>query len=238
MSKLTMLVAVALSLTACGKKKQSAGSAEAITKLTEFKTRSCACNDATCIQGVVVDYQKWTEAFYAAKKADDPMSPEDEKQIDALNAATKVCIDKLGAAGSAAPPPGTHAAEGDDSAEAQLVLTKLGKNAKTYFATNATYPQGKSATLPDGDCCKVKGGKCAVTDAWAKDPMWATLDMQIDEPNRFHYTYESADGKSFTATAVGDPTCDVVDPITVTLTGTIENGNPKVENPKVEVKRP
>ena len=233
MSRFTLFVAVALSLTACGKKKQSAGSAEAIAKLTEFKGKACACKDTVCVSGVMVDFQKWSEAFNAGKKADDPMSADDEKQIDALNAATKVCVDKFDLTGSAsappaaknAPEPTTHG--GGDHGEAQLQLNRIGKNAKVYYITNAAFMKGKSASLPAADCCKTSG-KCAIeTDAFAKDPVWQALDFQIDEPNQFHYTYESADGTSFHAEASGDPDCSG-NTITYKLDGSSEAGNPKI----------
>jgi hypothetical protein len=53
------------------------------------------------------------------------------------------------------------------------------------------------------------------------------MEFQIDEPFRYRYSYES-DGQTFTATAVGDPDCDGK-PGTYTLTGSVDNGNPKVE---------
>jgi hypothetical protein len=183
---------------------------------------------------VVVDFGKWSEAFNASKKADDPMSADDEKQIDALNAATKVCVDKFDLTGSAAAPhepaaPGSAAEPvdhgGDHKSEAQLQLNKLGKNAKVYFITNAAYMKGKAAVLPAGNCCAGPDKKCAVvTDAFAKDPVWKELDFSIDEPSSFSYSYES-DGATFTATAVGDPECSGTMQ-TYKLEGKAEAGNP------------
>src|SRR6266478_1926075 len=71
-----------------------------------------------------------------------------------------------------------------------------------------------------------KIGKRAVVTDWTSDPVWTALEFQIDEPNLFHYSYES-DGKTFKATAVGDLDCDGK-PSTYTLDGKSENGNPSV----------
>lgn len=93
--------------------------------------------------------------------------------------------------------------------EAKLQLTKLGKNLKVYFQTESTFPAGKAGPMPAAACCKGEGGKCAAVpaDTWAADPIWNKLDFIIDEPTRFQYSYES-DGKTATATAVGDLDCD------------------------------
>ena len=107
----------------------------------------------------------------------------------------------------------------------ELQLNKLGKNAKVYFATEAKFPAGKSATLPAEPCCKGPNAKCPVTDAWSKDPVWQSLDFQIDEPSLYQYTYEAKDDTHATVTAVGDLDCDG-NAATYTLTLTAENGNP------------
>ncbi len=93
--------------------------------------------------------------------------------------------------------------------EALMLLNKLGKNLKVLYATEAAFPAGKVGPLPAEPCCKGEGGKCAVVpaDKWAADPVWSKLDFQIDDPARFQYSYES-DGKTASATAVGDLDCD------------------------------
>jgi len=111
--------------------------------------------------------------------------------------------------------------------EAQLQLGKLGKNLKVAFVTNAEFPKGKTGPTPAEDCCKGPDGKCPVTDAWAKDPVWQALEFEIYDPHRFRYTYES-DGKTATATAIGDLDCDGT-AITYTLTATATDGNPTVQ---------
>jgi hypothetical protein len=112
--------------------------------------------------------------------------------------------------------------------EAQLQLNKMGKNSKVVFITNAKFVVGKSKQLPEKACCAQPNHKCAVTAAWAKDPVWAELDFQIDEANDFQYTYEGiAPGLSFHATATGDPGC-TGKPVTYKLEGSVKDGNPIV----------
>ena len=93
--------------------------------------------------------------------------------------------------------------------EAALQLDKLGKNAKIYYITNAAFPSGTSTTMPDKPCFAGPNGHCPVAppEAWTKDPVWASLDFQIDDPNLFQYHYTS-DGKTATVTAIGDLDCD------------------------------
>ncbi len=111
--------------------------------------------------------------------------------------------------------------------EATLQLNKIGKNAKVSFITSSVFPKGKAKLLPEKACCAQADHKCAVTTAWAKDPVWAAIDFQIDEANLFQYAYES-DGKTFKATAVGDVSCSG-HPQTYTMNGKIVDGNPVVE---------
>jgi hypothetical protein len=114
--------------------------------------------------------------------------------------------------------------------EAGLLLNRLGKSAKRVFAETSAFPIGKAKTLPAGDtCCKGEKGKCPVTTDWTSDPVWKALEFSIDEPTLYRYSYESTDGKSFTATAVGDTDCDGQN-ATFTLTGKLDAaGNPTVD---------
>lgn len=52
--------------------------------------------------------------------------------------------------------------------------------------------------------------------AW-NDPVWRALGFAIDQPSQFQYAYRS-DGKTFTATAIGDLDCDGIS-VVYTLTG-------------------
>jgi hypothetical protein len=113
--------------------------------------------------------------------------------------------------------------------EASLMLNKIGKNAKRMFGETGKYPIGKAAPTPATDCCKGDGGKCAVDPKqWTVEP-WASLEFTIDEPHLFRYSYDGSDGKSFTATAVGDPDCSGK-PVTDTLTGALTADGRPTEN--------
>jgi prepilin-type N-terminal cleavage/methylation domain-containing protein len=94
--------------------------------------------------------------------------------------------------------------------EAQLQLNVIAKGAKTYYQTNARFPQGTAAVLPgvDGGACAASGGKFAVTNAWASDSLWSDLDFHVDDPGLFSYHYEATSSASAVALAVGDLDCD------------------------------
>ncbi|MBA3392649.1 MAG: hypothetical protein H0T89_08400 [Deltaproteobacteria bacterium] len=117
--------------------------------------------------------------------------------------------------------------ERSKSTEAKLQLNRIGKAAKVAFIEKAAYPAGKVGPTPATPCCQQPGKQCAPVAAdWAV-PVWQALELQIDEPFRFQYSYES-DGKTFTATAVGDLACDG-NLTTHTATGTVTaDGNPQV----------
>lgn len=112
--------------------------------------------------------------------------------------------------------------------EAKLQLDRIGKNAKRIYGETSKFPVGSVPLTPATDCCKGEGGKCQPDPkAWTAGP-WAALEFTIDDPHLFRYSYESTDGTSFTATAVGDLDCSGR-PQTFTLKGSVEAGNPKVE---------
>lgn len=110
--------------------------------------------------------------------------------------------------------------------EATMMLNKIGKNAKVAFVEAAQFPVGNVGATPATPCCKQPGNTCAPNAADWTNPAWQALSMTIDEPFRFQYSYQS-DGKTFTATAAGDPSCDG-NPVTLTSHGMIENGEPRV----------
>lgn len=111
--------------------------------------------------------------------------------------------------------------------EAKLRLNRLGKNAKVAFITNAEFPKGQAGPSPAQACCSFPDHKCPVTTDWAQNPVWAALDFSVDEPALFQYSYES-DGKTATATAIGDLDCDGTS-ITYKLELSAVEGNPKME---------
>jgi hypothetical protein len=114
--------------------------------------------------------------------------------------------------------------------EAKLQLDRIGKGAKRVFAETGTFPMGSAPLTPATECCAGPDKKCAPdAKAWTAGP-WSALDFAVDEPHRFRYAYEgSADGTTFTATAVGDLDCSGA-PITYKLSGSLDAaGNPKVD---------
>lgn len=111
--------------------------------------------------------------------------------------------------------------------EAKLQLTKLGKNAKVAFVTNAEFPKGKVGPTPATPCCSEQIKQCVPTDTTWSDPVWQALEFTVDGAFLYQYTYES-DGKTFTATASGDIGC-TGKPTTTTLTGKVgADGSPEV----------
>jgi hypothetical protein len=97
---------------------------------------------------------------------------------------------------------------------ATIMLNRIGKSARRTYVETSAFPKGTSAELPTkpagagGGCCAAPDHKCPVTNDWAADPVWSALDISLDEPSEYRFEYESADGTSFKATAVGDLDCD------------------------------
>ena len=153
----------------------------------------------------------------------------------AMGLAVTACKKKE--ADKAAADPGSAAAEpsketpkatppsggGGDHAEAELQLNKLGKSAKMAFATAAELPKGTVALTPATACCSTPEKRCAASPADWADPTWKALEFSLDEAHDFQYSYTS-DGKTFTATAVGDPGCTGT-VVTYKITGATEAGN-------------
>jgi hypothetical protein len=123
--------------------------------------------------------------------------------------------------------------------KAELYLSDLARFAQRAYVNNGSYPIGRSRTLPlnianRSGCCGSRGSsivdnKCPVTTEWNTDAVWAVLGFAIAEPARFRFTYESRDGKSFVATAVGDMDCDGAE-ATYTLTGEITTQGDQMTN--------
>lgn len=120
--------------------------------------------------------------------------------------------------------------------DASIHLSQIGTGAKAAFAASGEFPEGKVGLTPANECCYGLGsarldgkdsGKCPVDPQAWQDPLWKALAFQVDKPSAYRYSYES-DGKTFTALAVGDADCDQ-EMATFTLTGSIENGKPKLD---------
>jgi hypothetical protein len=157
--------------------------------------------------------------------------PEREAMLDCVIAISgEVSMDKLMACSSAKGKDGKDDTGGPRvrKTEAALMLNKIGKNAKRVFGETGAFPKGQVGLSPAAVCCSGKDAKCPVdAKAWA-DPVWQALEFTIDEPHMFQYTYQG-DGKTFTATAVGDLDCDT-NMITYKLEGSLDpSGNPTIK---------
>ena len=150
----------------------------------------------------------------------------DDKALDKALDQAMAAADKADKADKPEPKPvGAAGGGGAGGAEAQLALHNLEKRAKMAFVEKAEFPKGKVGPTPSAACCPTT---CAPSPAAWSDPVWKELDFTIDEPTHFQYSYDS-DGKTFTATAVGDTDCDGQN-ATFTLTGKLDAaGNPTVD---------
>jgi hypothetical protein len=116
--------------------------------------------------------------------------------------------------------------------EAKIQLGKIGKNAKTAFVAQAAFPTGKVGPTPANACCSEQIKQCIPSEGMWADPTWQALEFMVEGPFNYQYTYES-DGKTFTATASGDPGC-TGKPVTHTITGKVgADGSPEVSGPTV-----
>ncbi|MEO6771855.1 MAG: prepilin-type N-terminal cleavage/methylation domain-containing protein [Kofleriaceae bacterium] len=118
--------------------------------------------------------------------------------------------------------------------EANLNLNKIGKASKRIKGEIGTYALEAGNMLPhaSGSCCGDSGGSTSVNnkctpnpDAFTSDAGWAHLEFSVDEPSLYNYAYVPAGGTGFTAYAVGDIDCDLVQ-ATFTMIGiTTSTGN-------------
>lgn len=114
--------------------------------------------------------------------------------------------------------------------EADLQLMKLKHSVQRYAVENNGFPRASAPLTPAIPCCRGPGARCNDPQAWAA-PEWRQLDFEISEPHRFQYSYES-DGKTFTARAVGDPSCNGSE-VTYELRGTLDgSGTPTFSMPR------
>jgi prepilin-type N-terminal cleavage/methylation domain-containing protein len=100
--------------------------------------------------------------------------------------------------------------------EAQLTLDLVKKAEKAQWTENTGYVTGAGIPLPStgsvgNGCCDNADRKCANDpDEW-NDPasgVWADLDVRLDQPGYFVYTYSSADGTAMSAFAYGNLNCN------------------------------
>lgn len=112
--------------------------------------------------------------------------------------------------------------------EAELYLKKIGDNAKRAFvAGNNAFPTGSVGPTPAVPCCQNPDKWCQPSPADWSDPVWQQLDFHVDDRFLLQYSYQS-DGKTFTATATGDPEC-TGGTKSWTIAGSIVNGQPQLD---------
>jgi len=104
--------------------------------------------------------------------------------------------------------------------EGDILLEDLRRHAKAYVAERGELPKGTVGPSPAKACCPAR---CEPSPAPWNEPLWKAFDFQVTGPSTFQYSYTS-DGKTFTATAVGDPDCAGA-PVTIELTGSIVGGD-------------
>ena len=135
MKKITLAIAVALTLFTVGCKKKGGGAGEAMAKMTEFKDKMCKCaeHDTKCAQAVSDEMTKWSQEQAKNQKEPPKMNEEDTKKAAAIGEEMGKCMQKAmtpdmgaappappagGEAGSAAPAGGEAPAGGSAAAPA------------------------------------------------------------------------------------------------------------------------
>jgi hypothetical protein len=79
---------------------------------------------------------------------------------------------------------------------------------------------------PATSCCEHPSWKCQPNPSdWSGVAVWDAIDFQVDEAGYFQYSYESTDGQTAIAKAVGDLDCDGLTS-TYTLEASAPGGNP------------
>lgn len=170
-------------------------------------------------------------AFAGCKKDPAPGAalPGEPASTAAQDARPQPAPDGAGA-GSVASPRGGAMHHHGAKTEAELQLLRLGKHARREYLELAEFPKGRTGQTPPTTCCGKPGNRCVTSfHDWVENPVWKALDFDIlDQPAQFRYSYES-DGKTFLATAIGDPGCDGVE-VTYKLAGRVgADGKPLIE---------
>jgi hypothetical protein len=122
-----------------------------------------------------------------------------------------------------------EAATIDKPDEARKQLQALKQGATDAFAIDGTFPIGKAGPTPGESCCGPGGvNTCPANRAEWDDPIWNKLQFSVDKAQPYRYSYESADGKTFTAKAMGDLDCDS-NMVEYVLAGRLDGGVPMYE---------
>ena len=92
------------------------------------------------------------------------------------------------------------------AAEAEQLLRRLGKHARSAFSKSNAFPAATLPLTPSEPCCKGEHGKCAFDKS-----KWKPFDAVGFDPRGAHffqYSYESTEPTKYVAKAVGDLDCD------------------------------
>ncbi len=80
---------------------------------------------------------------------------------------------------------------------------------KSHYHEQAMFPSGTAEPTPTVACCEGPNHKCPVSSGdWLSNPVWSAIDFELTEPSLFQYAYESKDGQTAVARAIGDLDCD------------------------------
>ena len=118
---IAFLAALSLAGSGCHKDKGEAERAAAIARLTELKTKMCACKDRTCSDKVSAELAEWGQQEEKSEGGKPVASGEkDSEKLEALKAEVASCLLKIEVPGGAGAPgaPGAPAAAGSNAGEA------------------------------------------------------------------------------------------------------------------------
>ena len=116
------------------------------------------------------------------------------------------------------------------ASEAQIALNRLGKSARVRYVQASTYPVGAEGPVPGTSPCGLPGSTFTAgyfTSQRASGGIFEDLEFTVEEAFRYRYSWDSADGSTFTALAIGDVDCDGIDG-TIQAIGTSIDGKPAV----------
>jgi hypothetical protein len=100
MYKLIIIVLAVFALAACKDKYDSA-----ISDISDFKDKMCACQDSACTQKVQEEYRAWRRSMREKFGKDDKPSKEQDQKFRSLVSGLESCGDKFRPDGAGGPGP-------------------------------------------------------------------------------------------------------------------------------------